>query len=60
MVELSEDQAILIEVAQMSLGELPRTYNELNHIVWDAFKLGCHYEQVKQNEQVKQEGYLPE
>ena len=47
MNELTEDQATLIQIAQMAMGELPRTYTELGHIVWDAFALGRHYEQVK-------------
>ena len=46
MNELTEDQATLIQIAQMAMGELPRTYTELGHIVWDAFALGRHYEQL--------------
>ena len=47
--ELTEDQATLVQIAQMAMGELPRTYTEFWHIVWDAFVLGQHYEQVKPN-----------
>ena len=50
MTELTEDRATLVQVAQMAIGEIPRTYSEFCSIVWEAFRLGRHYEHMKQNE----------
>jgi hypothetical protein len=41
------EKALLLEVASKSIGSIPTSYFELNHLVWRIFELGRQYGEAK-------------
>ena len=40
---LTKQQMELLNVAQLSIGEIPKTFSQLHELVWSAFEAGRNY-----------------
>ena len=45
--ELSDANKKLLELTNIAIGEIPKTYTEFGQLIWKAFDLGIEYEKAK-------------
>ena len=46
MVELTEYQKEILRVAQLSVGDIPKSLTEMNKLIWEAYNYGLKHKET--------------